>query len=457
MKSCVQHRTPGGDRDQRGSVLIIVLWVALGLITIALYFANSMIFELRASDNRVAAIEAEQAVTGAARYVSYMLGNLSQPGIIPDPTGYLSDTVPLGDSYFWLLGRSTNGQVSLDIPFYGLVDEASKLNLNSTNLTVDMLLALPRMTPQLAAAIIDWRDTDQNVTENGAESETYMLRRPPYRAKDNRFESIEELRLVQGAELDILYGEDANMNGVLDPNENDGDETPPSDNRDSRLDPGILEYLTVYSRDSMIGPNGTNKINVANLTQNRQQIRSLLEQELGTDKGGEIFQAISRQGQPAIRSLLQFYIQSGMTLEEFAKIEPEIIASAQAQEGLINVNTASAVVLGCIPGMSNYVSAVVSYRQSSSADKLLTVGWLTEVLDQQSSIQAGPYVTTHSYQFTADVCAVGHHGRGFQRSKFVFDTSGGNPQIVFRQDLTRLGWPLGQTNRVLLAAQREFR
>jgi hypothetical protein len=146
-----------------------------------------------------------------------------------------------------------------------------------------------------------------------------------------------------------------------------------------------------------------------------------------------------------------------MTLEEFAKIEPEIMAGAQPVEGLINVNTASDVVLGCVPGISNYVSAVVSYRQSGSADKLQTVGWLTEVLDQQSAVQAGPYVTTHSYQFSADICAVGHHGRGFQRSKFVFDTSGGNPQIVFRQDLTRLGWPLGQTNRVLLAAQREFR
>jgi type II secretory pathway component PulK len=444
------------SRKDSGSVLIIVLWVALGLITIALYFANSMIFELRSSDNRVAAMEAEQAVTGAARYVSYMLGNLAQPGIVPDPTGYLSDTVPLGDSYFWLLGRSTNGQVSLDLPFYGLVDEASKLNLNTA--TLAMLEALPRMTPQLAAAIIDWRDNDQNVSENGAETETYMLRRPPYRAKDNRFESIEELRLVQGADLDILFGEDSNMNGVLDPNENDGDETPPSDNRDGRLDPGILEYLTVYSRDSKIGENGTNKVNVAD-NNARQQIRSLLEQQLGTDRGDEVSRALNPPGgnQPAVGSLIEFYLRSAMTSDEFAKVEPEIMVGATAKEGLVNVNTASDVVLGCLPGLSNYVSAVVSYRQSSSADKLQTVAWLTEVLDRQSALQAGPYVTTHTYQFTADICAVGHHGRGFQRSKFVFDTSGGNPQIVFRQDLTRLGWPLGQTNRVLLAAQREFR
>src|ERR1043166_6895475 len=48
--------------------------------------------------------------------------------------------------------------------------------------------------------------------------------------------------------LDILYGEDANLNGLLDPNENDGPQTLPDDNRDGRLDHGIFEYLTVYSR-----------------------------------------------------------------------------------------------------------------------------------------------------------------------------------------------------------------
>ena len=38
---------------RRGSTLVIVLWIAFGLVSITLYFAHSMIFELRASDNRV--------------------------------------------------------------------------------------------------------------------------------------------------------------------------------------------------------------------------------------------------------------------------------------------------------------------------------------------------------------------------------------------------------------------
>lgn len=435
-------------------MLIIVLWVSLGLISIALYFANSMSFELRAADNRVAAIEADQAVTGAARYVSYVLGNLAQPGIVPDPSGYKCEAVPVGNAMFWLLSRSTNGQVSMDRPFYGLVDEASKLNLNTA--TLEMLEALPRMTPELAAAIIDWRDSDQNVTDGGAESDVYMMKQPPYRAKDSRFESVEELRLVQGATLDILYGEDANMNGVLDPNENDGDDTPPSDNRDGRLDAGILDYLTVYSKDSARRSDGSQKINVAD-TNARQQLRTYLEQQLSADRANQIIRAIGQPGQPAVRSLLEFYLRSGMTSDEFAKVEMDLTVSAQPQQGLVNINTASAIVLACIPGMTNYADAVVSYRQTVSSDQLQSVAWVLGVLDRPSALQAGPYITTHTYQYTADICAVGRYGRGFQRAKFVFDLSGGAPQIVFRQDLTRLGWPLGQTNRTLLQAQRLIR
>jgi hypothetical protein len=31
--------------------------------------------------------------------------------------------------------------------------------------------------------------------------------------------------------------------------------------------------------------------------------------------------------------------------------------------------------------------------------------------------------------------------------KFIFDTSDGTPIIVYRQDLSRLGWALGQNAR----------
>src|SRR5262245_3374340 len=95
-------RTSGGSR---GSVLVIVLWVAFGLVTLALYFAHAMSLEMRSAENRVAAIEADQAIAGAARYVTNILARLQEPGTMPELNTYRSEAVPLGEATFWLIGR----------------------------------------------------------------------------------------------------------------------------------------------------------------------------------------------------------------------------------------------------------------------------------------------------------------------------------------------------------------
>jgi hypothetical protein len=69
-----------------------------------------------------------------------------------------------------------------------------------------------------------------------------------------------------------------------------------------------------------------------------------------------------------------------------------------------------------------------------------------------AALQRGDYVTTRSFQFTADIAAVGPFGRGYRRVKFIFDTSEGTPIILYRQDLSRLGWALGDKARQALLA-----
>src|SRR5262249_53367027 len=117
----------GPRRGERASVLIIVLWVAFGLVALALYFAHSMSFEMRAADNRVAALEAEQAIAGATRYVTNILTRLQEPGLIPDVATYRAEAVPVGNATFWMIGRSDKASTP-NLPVFGLVDEASKLN-----------------------------------------------------------------------------------------------------------------------------------------------------------------------------------------------------------------------------------------------------------------------------------------------------------------------------------------
>src|SRR5260370_9820272 len=136
-------------RTSAGSVLIIVLWVALGLVSITLYFANTMTFELRAADNRVSGLVADQAIEGGARYVLSVLSTLATNGTVPDVTSYQSEAVPVGDAHFWLIGRAGDyqPQTQPDQGFFGLVDESSKLNLNTE--TADMLNLLTNITSSM--------------------------------------------------------------------------------------------------------------------------------------------------------------------------------------------------------------------------------------------------------------------------------------------------------------------
>ena len=123
----------------------------------------------------------------------------------------------------------------------------------------------------------------------------------------------------------------------------------------------------------------------------------------------------------------------------------------------MNVNTASQAVLECIPGIGvDHAATLVTYRESNPS-ALNTIAWVDQAINnEQVAAQAGPYITTHSYQYTADIAAVGPHNRGYQRVRFVFDTSEGQPIIVRRQDLTHMGWALGKDTRTdLLASAKE--
>jgi type II secretory pathway component PulK len=439
------------NASRRGSVFILVLWICFGLVVLSLYFANSMSFELKAADNRYAAVQAQEAINGAARYASYVISTYATNGVVPELQNYRSEWVPVGEASLWFVGQAIDEQGRSElIPTFGLVDEASKLNLNTA--TAEMLQGLPGMTAEFAAAIVDWRDGNSDLSENGAEDENYQRLNPPRRCKNAPFESVDELRLVYGATLEIVYGEDANRNGILDPNENDGDISLPLDNRDGHLDQGIAAYVTVHSRQTNTRADGSRRVNVS--SGNNATLNQLLTDTFGSARAGEI--RANLQGQ--FTSVLQFYVRSGMTADEFTQIEDAITISNQAvTEGLINVNTASEVVLSCIPGIGEAKAATLVAQRTSNPPQVSSVAWVKDVLDTATIQQAGRFLTGRTYQFTADVVAVGRFNRGFRRTRFVIDSSETTPRIVYRQDLTPLGWALGQQVRKNLQTQLQSR
>jgi DNA uptake protein ComE-like DNA-binding protein len=461
-------------RQARGSVLIIVLWISLGLVALTLYFANSMSTELRAADNRGSEAAARQALEGGIRYANYIITNYGLNGTLPDlPTlqQYKAEALPVGDASFWFIGRDNDNpqQPTLTSPYFALVDESSKLNLNTVTST--MLQSLPNMTPDIADAIVAWRSATNANTSSATTS--YAQLTPPRQNKGAPFQSADELRLVYGVTLDLLLGEDFNRNGVLDANENDGDATAPHDNQDGQLQPGFLEYVTIYSQLPATSASGSQRINLTTLdtaqtrqqllrmlqqrgitTQRVAQITNILNQRLGApgngQQGGRGGAGGGGQNPNAFRSVAEFMVVTAMTADEFALVHTDLTATTNAagtQSGLVNVNTASQTVLACIPGIgTDNAPSLIAYRQQHP-DQLTNFWWLTQVLSNAQIRQAGPYLTDQTYQISADIAAVANNGRGYCRERVVFDTTTGTARIVYRQDLTAYGWALGAQTR----------
>jgi type II secretory pathway component PulK len=151
-------------------------------------------------------------------------------------------------------------------------------------------------------------------------------------------------------------------------------------------------------------------------------------------------------GGTAPTNLMDFILKTGIAEADFITIEPYLYGTNLV--GLINVNTATATSLACIPGIGyNNAQTILNFRQGVSS-RLNSIYWLKDAmagLGTNAMLQAGSWVTSRSFQFSADIAAVGRYGRGYRRVKFVYDCSSGIPQIIYRQDLTYLGWGLGKS------------
>ncbi|HZL43390.1 MAG TPA: type II secretion system protein GspK, partial [Verrucomicrobiae bacterium] len=390
--------------SERASVLVVVLMITFGLISITLYFANSMALELRASDNRTSGMSADQAIEGAARYLNFILTTFATNGAVPTLDEYQAEAVPVGNSktseenaHFWIIGRDP-ASTSPTEPSFGLIDEGSKFNLNIAG--TNTLSFLPNMTIDFANAIADWRDTNGTASLNYAQL--------GYMPKHASFESVDEVRLVDGATVELLAGSDVNRNGVVDSNENDVNGT---------SGPGLLGYVTIYTREPNFHSDGTSLTNAMD----RTQLQSLLQARLGNSRSGQIltqlFQASGPRGGggTAIASnLVQFYRFSGMTSAELGQIINDLTFSTAAYtRGRININTASAPVLTALfmglgiqqSDASGAAQQLIDHREQNSGD-LASIGWLVDTLGASSpvvtALERGDYITTRSFQFTAD-------------------------------------------------------
>jgi len=160
-----------------------------------------------------------------------------------------------------------------------------------------------------------------------------------------------------------------------------------------------------------------------------------------------------------------FCKNQGLSSDDFAAIAGNLTTTTNTYiRNRVNVNTANSDVLtamfmGANVDEQTSISAaqtLASYRQQNS-NNLASIAWVIDALGNNSPVlpllAKYDWWTTRSYQFTADIAAVGPFGRGYRRVKFIFDVSDGSPKILYRQDLSRLGWALGEKARENLVAK----
>jgi hypothetical protein len=118
------------------------------------------------------------------------------------------------------------------------------------------------------------------------------------------------------------------------------------------------------------------------------------------------------------------------------------VDNSPVQLGLINVNTASRVVLNTIPGLTEeQVSLILAQRQQVPADARTTTAWLVTngVLPPETYAVVSNRLTTRSLQFTADVIGFADHVGTMKRIEAVIEMRGHTAQLLYYRDITSLG------------------
>ncbi len=258
------------SRNARGTVIVLVIWsVAIAAIVVG---AAQVLAYRQATMGRetLARVEARWAARAGIEETIAVLEYHTEEPDPSDARQMFKDLETVADGEL-LSGSWEIRHVEDGVEIRGPQDEHAKINVN--NASKATLLELSGMSEDVVDGILDWRDTDDRANLMGAEYEFYSNRNVGYEPRNAPFRSVAELELVLGADPESVRGEDANLNGRLDPNENDGAMSEPQDDADGLLDAGWSGALTARSAGSLVGASGEPRLNLKKATSEEIQER----------------------------------------------------------------------------------------------------------------------------------------------------------------------------------------
>lgn len=495
------RRTP----RRHGSILVIVL-VVVAVLSLAAYSFN----EVMLSENEVTQMAGRQiqayslAASGVADLRIFLLQDAATMqeagGWYDNPDRFqgipvVQEEGELEAGRFTVLAPAWDADGNAAGIRYGLEDESARVNLNALialeklgaslaqeTTGRDLLMALPGMTEDVADAILDWLDEDEEPREYGAESEYYAGLSPSYAPKNGQLETVEELLLVRGVTPQLLFGADVNRNGMIDAGELEQSGAVLTDTE--TLTTGWANLLTVYSKEGTLNAEGLPRINL-----NEEDLQTLYDSLLLVfPEEWAIFIVAYRQTDPYTGSEAgEVYSEGELDLSQASKRklsqvldlvgakvqiqfrgaqQPTILQSPFANDtvsmatylpqlmdqvttvstsaipGRININHAPRAILAGIPGMTEeIVEQVLAFDRTSNAPELQHETWLLTqglvTLEEMKALM--PFVCAGGDVYRAQVVGYYDDGRAASRLEVVLDATQQPPAVLLWRNLSHLG------------------
>jgi len=524
------HRS--GPRRRGGFFLILVL-VVVAVCTMAVYSFTELMVAYE--DSTYLSADLVQARVNVESGVDTTRLLLSKPpatridygGVFNNPSMFQAVNVSMGTdnataSSFTVVAPGLTETGTYGGIRFGLQNESARLNINTLvileensdlilpamlvtgtetdemetdNIAVSLLMALPGMTLEIADAILDWLDEDEEPRLYGAESETYTSLPTPYSPTNGPLLSVEELLLVRGVTPALLFGADANRNGVLDADEQArygvGIETPGA--------LGWAAYLTVFGAEANKTRDGSARVNV-----NQDDMELLYEElleaigdetyasyivafriagksstvaaadsaageeeesvdgvwsiemmdqvDLSGEAGNSINQVLDLVGSTVTlgngdnaRTYASPFQEDPVSMAVYLPVLMDVIATqdSETMPGRINLNECPAELLYGIPILDEEtVQAIIEARSAESDDPNRNYGtWpLVEgivTIEQMRSLM--PLLTGGGDVYRAQIVGFFEDSGISSRSEVIIDATTVNPKVVSWQNLSHLG------------------
>lgn len=500
------RRLPRQRASRQGTVLLVVLVTVALLALAALTLGDLMLAEREAVHLSTRMAQARALAASGVEAVRLFVSmdeqwQIDNGGWYDNPAWFSAMVVresadPRDMGLFSVIAPDWTDSQGIAIR-YGLENESAKLNVNSLILADQyvenggrhLLMGLPGMTEDIADAIMDWLDADDEPREFGAEIEYYSGLSPPYATKNGPLETIEELLLVRGVTPDLLFGADRNRNGIIDADESIPEVFAGLSADDPVAYRGWSAYLSLYSMELNVRPDGSAKININqdNLEALYQQVEAEFGHEVaafivgyrqngpyeGTEQAEPMpadaqidFSRPSRVKFNTVLDLIGAKVRMQFAGEDQPRViepifpnEPVILrtvlplimanftaTSSKVIPGRININLAPRSILYGIPNLDPSVAEMILQARPSDPTQIdddnyryetwiLADGLVT--LEEMKALM--PFITCGGHVFRAQVVGYFAGGGPSCRVETIVDATVRPARLLFWRDMSHLG------------------